>query len=149
MIQYSLDRLLEGMAATLTGTVAPATSDPYARAQAMAAAEILSNLRTRITWDHEYALGWVARVREALRSLLERASGISGVEEIDAALSCDEPTSRTPVRDVEEFVRLHATALAVAERWLSDAGDGFADIADSVARVASDQLDDELRRLRR
>jgi hypothetical protein len=57
MMHNSLDRLLSGIALSLTEVIAPALSDPYARAQALAAAEIVANLAPRITWDPAQVVG--------------------------------------------------------------------------------------------
>lgn len=50
MIQGSLDRIFEGMAAQLREVVAPDLPEGYARAQALAMAELLGNLATRVEW---------------------------------------------------------------------------------------------------
>lgn len=66
MLQNSLDRLFEGMAASLHETVVPALDDPFAKAQAVAVAELLGNLATRVEWRCADQLETIGRVREAL-----------------------------------------------------------------------------------
>jgi hypothetical protein len=46
----SLDRLLDGIAATLRDDIAPQLDDPYVRAQAQAAAELLAHLAEHVEW---------------------------------------------------------------------------------------------------
>lgn len=50
MIQNSLDRILDGMVAQLRDVIAQELPEGYARAQALAMAEMLGNLGTRIEW---------------------------------------------------------------------------------------------------
>jgi len=61
-MQNSLDRLLAGIAATLADEVAPALSDPYLRAQATTAAELLRTLAPRITWDLDAVQPWAGEL---------------------------------------------------------------------------------------
>ena len=50
MMYNSLDRLLDGIAATLRDEVAPHVDDPYVRAQAHAAAELIAHLAEHVEW---------------------------------------------------------------------------------------------------
>jgi hypothetical protein len=50
MMYNSLDRLLDGIAATLRDEIAPQLHDPYARSQAQAAAELLAHLAEHVEW---------------------------------------------------------------------------------------------------
>lgn len=50
MIQDSLDRILDGMATQLRDVIAPELPEGYARVQALAMAELLANLGTRVEW---------------------------------------------------------------------------------------------------
>jgi hypothetical protein len=50
MLYNSLDRLLDGIAATLRDEIAPRLPDPYARGQAHAAAELLAHLAEHVEW---------------------------------------------------------------------------------------------------
>jgi hypothetical protein len=65
--QNSLERLLEGIAAALRESVAPALEDRYARAQAECAAELLLSLAPRIDWRAEIAEAELRRIRPLLR----------------------------------------------------------------------------------
>ena len=66
MIQNSLDRLFEGLAASLRDTVAPEVDDPYAKSQVLAAVELLNNLATRVQWRQDQIGADVSAVRAAL-----------------------------------------------------------------------------------
>ncbi|MEO5840409.1 MAG: hypothetical protein ABIQ73_11965 [Acidimicrobiales bacterium] len=54
MMYNSLDRILDGIAATLRDEVATHVDDPYVRAQAQAAAELIAHLAEHVEWrcDH-------------------------------------------------------------------------------------------------
>jgi hypothetical protein len=131
MMQNSLERLLQGMAETLARTVAPATDDPYASAQAMAAAELLLNLAERVTWDPGYLLAHA----EETRGLVEDAG-------LGAAPAGDDPAA------LERHAAAHLTALsqAAARAWTDGTPAGE---RERVAALVDAELDGELARLRR
>ena len=66
MLQNSLDRLLAALAVSLTDEIAPQLEDPYARAQAMAAAELVNNLSTRVEWRRDLLIEEIEAVYVAL-----------------------------------------------------------------------------------
>jgi hypothetical protein len=66
VIQGSLARLLEGVAASLRSGVAPALTDEYAQMQLAAAAEIVENLATRMEWRRDWLRDEIVAVRRAL-----------------------------------------------------------------------------------
>ena len=66
MLQNSLDRLLAALAVSLTDEIAPQLEDPYARAQAMAAAELVNNLSTRVEWRRDLLIEEIEAVYSAL-----------------------------------------------------------------------------------
>jgi hypothetical protein len=66
-MQNSLERLLAGIAETLREVVRPALTDPYAAAQAAAAAELLENLATRVEWRRDLLAARAERVAALLR----------------------------------------------------------------------------------
>jgi hypothetical protein len=147
-MQNSLDRLLSGVAQVLAETVAPATADPYARAQALAASELLENLRPRVTWEPGFALGWTARARELFAEAREALPGDSELVPLDVALGTPAPGATAPA--IEEYARLHTEALVDLQRRLAAAPEGVAPrLADDVRALVSARLDDELTRLRR
>lgn len=65
-MQNSLDRILDGIARSLTEDVAPLVDDPYAKSQVMAAVELVNNLATRVEWRHEPLLADIEAAREVL-----------------------------------------------------------------------------------
>ena len=65
-IQNSLDRIFEAMVAQLRDVVAPSSSDPYARSQVLAMAEMLANLQTRVEWRCDQLAEEIRDVRAAL-----------------------------------------------------------------------------------
>jgi hypothetical protein len=138
MMHNSLDRLLEGIVRTLIETVAPAVDDPYAAGQVNAAAELLANIATRVTWDPGYMLASAETTRELLRELgFETA--------VDAP---EEPGSVALAPDaLEAYASAHLAALAE----LAAAGASGAISPHDRERVAAavdGELDQELARLR-
>jgi len=96
MLQNSLDRIFEGLAKALRDDVLPAVSDPYARAQVLAGAELVGNLATRVEWRS-------ADLREEIgqvRALLATASAPPAI--------LDEPV---PHQDNEGLVASHRAHL--------------------------------------
>lgn len=65
-MQNSLDRILEGLARSLATDVAPHVDDPYAKAQVMAAVELVNNLATRVEWRREPLLADIEAARQVL-----------------------------------------------------------------------------------
>ena len=66
MMYNSLDRLLDGIAATLRDDIAPQVDDPYARAQAHAAAELLAHLAEHVEWRCDHLRAEIDAARTAL-----------------------------------------------------------------------------------
>lgn len=98
MLQNSLDRLFEGMARSLHEVVVPALDDPFAEAQAVAVAELLGNLSTRVEWRCSDQLETITRVRAAL-------------SEAGAALPGPVPAAGDAAA-LADSVRAHLAALA-------------------------------------
>ena len=67
-MQNSLDRLFTGLARALHHDVLPQLTDPYARSQVTAAAEILGNLSTRVGWNDDVDAEALAQLAEAAAS---------------------------------------------------------------------------------
>ncbi len=65
-MQNSVERLLAGIAQSLREVVRPALSDPYAAAQASAAADLLDNLAQRVEWRRDLLLARAERVGAVL-----------------------------------------------------------------------------------
>jgi hypothetical protein len=71
-VQNSLERLCDGIAASLREDVAPAIEDPYARAQVTAAIELLGNLAARVEWRSDLLREEINHVRAVLETAPER-----------------------------------------------------------------------------
>lgn len=67
-MQNSLDRLFTGLARALHHDVLPQLTDPFARSQVTAAAEILGNLSTRVRWNDDVDTAVLAELAEAASS---------------------------------------------------------------------------------
>ena len=67
MMYNSLDRLLDGIAATLRDEVAPHVDDPYVRAQAHAAAELIAHLAEHVEWRCDQLRAEIDAARVVLR----------------------------------------------------------------------------------
>ena len=102
MMYNSLDRLLDGIAATLRDEVAPQVDDPYIRAQAHAAAELIAHLAEHVEWRCDQ-----------LRAEIDAARLVLHVDDDGLVL------------DNRELIATHDAVLAaVAERQRSsDTGD--------------------------
>jgi hypothetical protein len=120
MMYNSLDRLLDGIAATLRDEVAPHVDDPYVRAQAHAAAELIAHLAQHVEWRCDQ-----------LRA------------EIDAARLVLRVDGDGLVLDNQELIATHdALLVAVAERQRSSVDTGDRDTIDAfVRRYHANELD--------
>jgi len=78
MMYNSLDRLLDGIAATLRDEVAPHVDDPYVRAQAHAAAELIAHLAEHVEWRCDQ-----------LRAEIDAARVVLGVDDDPAVRMID------------------------------------------------------------
>jgi len=67
MMYNSLDRLLDGIAATLRDEVAAHVDDPYVRAQAHAAAELIVHLAEHVEWRCDQLRAEIEAARVVLR----------------------------------------------------------------------------------
>jgi hypothetical protein len=141
MNQVPLERLLAGIAAALKETVAPAVADPYARTQALTAANLIENIATRVQWREDLLRAELERL-EPLLDDAERLAGRSIRDRI-AALRAD-ASAELPVRRVAALA-----ALAVVQEWLADAGeDADPALASGVSAFLAWQLEDQSSRLR-
>lgn len=132
MLQNSLDRLFEGMAASLHEVVVPALDDPFAKAQAVAVAELLGNLAARVEWRCADQLATIAHVREVLGDL-------SGETDEVRALLADPVPAAGEAAELAASTRRHLAALAAAQSALAP---------ERLREVVLWHLDAELSRLR-
>jgi len=68
-MNVSLERLLEGIIATLRTDVIPNVSDGYARGQAVGVIDLLNNIGPRIEWAHAPLVAAIAEKQALLREL--------------------------------------------------------------------------------
>lgn len=101
-MQNSLERLFEGIAASLREDVVPAVEDPYARAQVGAALELLGNMAVRVEWRADILREEIERIRSVLETATPRPTVL------------DEPI---PVASaaLDDFRGAHLEALARAD----------------------------------
>ena len=71
----SLERLVEGIIATLRTDVIPNVGDDYARGQAIGVIDLLNNIATRLEWEHAPLL----RALEARRAVIAEVGGLLGL----------------------------------------------------------------------
>ena len=79
----SLERVLQGIVATLRTDVIPKVADDYARGQVVGVIDLLNNIAARVEWAREPLIEGVRERREALaraRDLLSLASVAGDVE---------------------------------------------------------------------
>ena len=65
----SLDRLIEGITATLRAHVIPNVTDAYARGQAIGVIDLLNNIAPRLEWARAPLAEAVAERRRAIRAV--------------------------------------------------------------------------------
>jgi hypothetical protein len=146
MIQITLDRLMEGIAAALRESVVPGLSDSYARAQAEAAANLIANLATRVQWRPDMLQAELGR----LEPILARAARIAPRHVLDPGAPA--PAAET---DAGVLVARRTAALrelASVQAWLAGAARAddpeLARLAQEVKAFLDWQLDDQVARLR-
>lgn len=145
MIQNSLDVLVRGIAETLVARVVPEVDDAYARAQLVAAADLLTNLAPRISWERAYLLAGDAELRCLLREAAERGvAAPPGVLDTVAEESFD-----GSARDLEDYARRQEAALAALQRFVAPGGPAAdPSLYRAVSSLVDRRLDAELRLLR-
>jgi hypothetical protein len=82
-VNIALERLFEGMIATLRSDVIPQVGDPYARGQAVGLIDLINNIAPRVEWARGPLLKSVVEKRRVLR-LVAEAMGEPLVEEASA-----------------------------------------------------------------
>jgi hypothetical protein len=114
VIQNSLQRIFDGMVSSLTETVLPQLSDPYARNQLLSTLDLLMNVAERVEWQSEYLCRTLDAVEPPLRQALadgnlpaELAARLGSLQFRDAAMTNQQLT---------ELCRDHLDALAAVQR---------------------------------
>jgi hypothetical protein len=122
MMYNSLDRLLDGLAATLRDEVAAHVADPYVRAQAQAAAELIAHLAEHVEWRCDQ-----------LRTEIDAAR---------SALHLDAEQAPTTIIDNHELIATHdalLVSIADAQQSSTDSADAGA-IDEFVRRYHANEL---------
>lgn len=84
-MNIALERLIEGMIATLRNDVIPNVSDAYARGQAVGVIDLLNNIAARIEWAQGPIADAVAEKRRLLCAVGALAPGAVAADGADAA----------------------------------------------------------------
>jgi hypothetical protein len=84
-VQNSLDRLFDGIAASLRENVAPAVDDPFAKAQVAATIELLANLAVRVEWRADLLREEIERIRAVLETAPARPAVLDERIPLDSA----------------------------------------------------------------
>ncbi len=140
-LQVPLTRIFEGLSSALRDDVAPHVADPYAKAQVMAAIELLANLATRVEWSVRDQMDTITRVRAVLDEAPREAPAY--VQEV---LGMPLP-ALTDATAIGAARRAHLTALTQLQSWL-DAEPGEQDLNRSLVEFLLEDLGAELGRLR-
>lgn len=74
----SLERLIDGMAATLRAEVIPHIEGDYARGQAFGVIYMLNSLKLRASWSNAFLLGQLRALEEASDGLASLAADLPG-----------------------------------------------------------------------
>jgi hypothetical protein len=116
-VQNSLPRLFDGLASSLRDDVLPQLGDPYARAQVLAAVELLGNLGERVEWrcaelreECERLRGVLAAAPDPPEALLAEplpdgnqallAARSAHLEALAAAMAADAEALGEPLREL-------------------------------------------------
>lgn len=140
----SLERLIDGMIATLRGDVIPHIEDPYARGQAVGVIDLLNNIAPRVEWAHALLVA----ANDARANALTAAQTIIG-EAADAPPDPEAPPTAADL--IAERDRLDHEIAALVTRLMENGPD------DERHRRAlallyqhmNDELEEELRLTRR
>ncbi|MDE3174772.1 MAG: hypothetical protein KGM15_01525 [Pseudomonadota bacterium] len=97
----SLERLIEGMAATLRAEVIPHIEGDYARGQAFGVIYMLNSLKLRAAWSNAFLLGQLRLLEEASRALGVLAADLPGapLPEVAAPTSLPDAAELQAARD--------------------------------------------------
>lgn len=134
----SLDRLIQGIIATLRNDVIPNVTDAYARGQAVGVIDLLNNVAPRLDWDRAPLDAAVATRRTALAEAL-------------AALGDPAPAVPAPLLSPAELIaerdRLDHAICDLLDRLMADAA--LAPALDRLRAHLHADLKDDLRLTRR
>lgn len=147
MTQLSLDQLLVGLRDQLAELAKAATGD-YEKAQLKSAAELVTYLRPRVTWDPDQVLGWIDNHRDALT----RAQLIDpdALPLLTAALALPVPRG---ARAVEDYAAAFTDALVELDRVIhSYSGtadeDRRGDLGTTVRSIVTERIERDIALLR-
>jgi hypothetical protein len=91
-VNISLDRLFEGIMATLRADVIPHVADPYARGQAVGVIDVLTNIGPRVEWRRAPLVGAVREKRELVSAVAALVPSLAAPQSDEApeAMGSDE-----------------------------------------------------------
>jgi aminoglycoside phosphotransferase (APT) family kinase protein len=140
-LQVPLTRIFDGLSAALRDDVVPHVADPYAKAQVMAAIEVLANLATRVEWSAKDQMETILGARVVLDQAPDDAPAYPREVRDMALPSSDDAAAIGAAR------REHLAALAQLEGWMVSEPDQQ-DLSRSLVAFLLDDLSAELGRLR-
>lgn len=143
-MQNSLERIFDGLCATLREVILPEVSDPWTRIQVEAAVGLLANMATRVEWRCADLAGEIAAVRE----VLEGATGVGGAAPelaiARAVLAEAVPADGDNARLVAAR-SAHLEALGGVQEWVARCDAPTAQpVRAALQRLLVDQLEEQL-----
>jgi hypothetical protein len=121
----SLERLIDGMAATLRAEVIPHIEGEYARGQAFGVIYMLNSVKLRASWSNAFLLGQLQALEAAGRALAALAADLPGapLPDITTPQTLPDAAQLQAARDEGD-----AKMCALID-WLAEHGGGRADAA--------------------
>jgi hypothetical protein len=141
-VNIPLDRLIEGIIATMRSDVIPHIADSYARGQAVGVIDLLNNIAPRVEW----AQAPLARLVESKAGLLAEIEALA--PGVVSPVACAKPDSADDLLAVK--ARLDAAiGDAVAVIWPRRDEAGFARAAQLLKTHLHDEMRDEMKKTRK
>jgi hypothetical protein len=132
----SLERLIDGMAATLRAEVIPHIEGDYARGQASGVIYMLNSLKLRASWSNAFWLGQLHALEEASRALAGLAGDLPGapLPDVKTPINLPEAGALQAARDAGD-----AQICALIE-WLAGQGGARADAVAKAQAIIDDYI---------
>lgn len=147
MIQNSLERIFEGLCATLRENILPEVSDPWVRIQVEAATGLLTHLASRVEWRCADLMEEVIVTRAVFLSALEVEP--DATELAAAARLLADPLPASTDNEALLGVRnAHLAALAGVQAWAARREDAGS-VREALRRLLAARLEADLAQLSR